>query len=126
MRPKLRALTILVGDWNFTREDTDRIDLTTAEWSKNANDSEEHDDWQKSIFDPFGLHEAWQGELTHRTSLGAARLDRAYVNPHIAEQQYSCWAMAALRGVRSFPRTARSRLPGEARVRKTSGTKTSR
>ncbi len=96
MRPKLRALTILVGDWNFTREGTDRIDLATAEWSKNANDSKEHDDWRKSVFDLCGLHEAWQGELMHRSSQGAAQFDRAYVNPHIAEQQYSCWAMVVL------------------------------
>ena len=38
----------------------------------------------------------WQGEMTHRTTSGTARLDRAYVTPHIAEQQYSGWAATAL------------------------------
>ena len=95
LRPAQRALTILIGDWNFVRETDDRMNLADAGWTGQA-DTTEHDQWTEAVFHPFNFYEAWQSEMTHRTTLGTSRLDRAYVNGHTAEQQYAAWGTTAL------------------------------
>ncbi len=76
IRPRQRALTILTGDWNFVTDQEDRINLLTGDWPRNTKDTEEHEQWNTGIFSTHGLREAWQGELAHRTTQGAAWLDR--------------------------------------------------
>ena len=83
-------------DWNFTKEQDDRISFGTGEWSDNNGDSQEHDDGAEWIFEPWGLHEVGQPETINRTTLGAGRLDRAYLNSHFAKQKFSEWSAKAL------------------------------
>ncbi|CAK0890248.1 unnamed protein product, partial [Prorocentrum cordatum] len=95
LRPRDRATTMLIGDWNFVREANDRLNLSDAEWSP-GSDVEEHRDWATALFEPLGFHEVFQPECTHRTSSSTSRLDRAYVNTHIADQLYRTWTCTAL------------------------------
>ena len=95
LRPQSRALTVLIGDWNFVKDPQDRINLRDAEWS-HTQDEEEHQEWAEGLFSPMGLREVPQPDLTNRTTIGAARIDRAYQNSHLAEQQFSEWSTTAL------------------------------
>ena len=71
-----QALTILVGDWNFVEQQTDRMGLTEAQWTMTP-DTKEYAGWQRHIFTPFNMAEIWQEDMTHHTKLGTSRLDRA-------------------------------------------------
>ena len=122
LRPAQRALTVLVGDWNFVRETEDRMNLADAGWTGQA-DITEHDQWTEAVFHPFSFYEAWQAEMTHRTTLGTSRLDRAYVNGHSAEQQYAAWGTTALAWCPHLsthrPLEVARRMPGPVDQRRT-------
>ena len=95
LRPPGSTLTIIIGDWNFTELRTDRLGYEMAEWSAHP-ETDEHKGWQNIIFTPFRLAEVWQEEMTHHTSLGTSRLDRAYANYNTTEQLYANWSTTAL------------------------------
>ena len=95
LRPPNEVLTLIIGDWNFVTTQTDRMGFAEAKWT-DGTDGDEHKDWRKELLDPLSLHEVWQEEMTHQTTLGSSRLDRAYANFHIAEQLYAGWSTTPL------------------------------
>ena len=96
IRPPEETLTLIIGDWNFVRVDNDRTQLTEQAWGRANEESLEHREWVAELLGPGGFYESRQEEVTHRTSLGASRLDRVYVNPPLASQLYTGWACTAL------------------------------
>ena len=60
LRPQLKVLTVIVGDWNFTKEDTDRVNLEVGHWSK-SKDSAEHADWEDEVFAPTAFRKRGRG-----------------------------------------------------------------
>ena len=44
IRPAARALTVMIGDWNFVREARDRIHFDSGAWN-GGQDEQEHDDF---------------------------------------------------------------------------------
>ena len=95
LRPPSRALTILIGDWNFVRESRDRMNLEAGNWAGQQDESE-HDVFEAELFEPNSVHEVRQMEMTHRNAQGTSRLDRAYVNAHVADQLSRAWVCTAL------------------------------
>ena len=93
--PPNEALTIIIGDWNFVTTQTDRLGFADAKWT-DGTDGDEHKEWRNELLDPLSLQEVWQEEVTHQTTLGSSRLDRAYANFHVAEQLYAGWSTTPL------------------------------
>ncbi len=92
MQPPDRALTILVGDFNFASKPHDRFNKHTGEWT-GAQDAEDQEVFQRIVLDPFELHEWEQEHFTCDTAQARSRLDRVYVNQHLSSQldrHYSC------------------------------------
>ncbi len=78
-----RALTVMIGDWNFVREAEDRMSFADTEWKGNA-ETAEHDQCLAELFGPGRFYQAWQADDNHRTNMGTSRLDPACVNAHMA------------------------------------------
>jgi exonuclease III len=95
IRPPDRALTIILGDWNFVRESSDRFNVQAEEWSGEA-DTAEHRLFDLHLFSKAGLYEVEQSDMTHKSALGVSRLDRAYVNAHLADLTFRPWSTAAM------------------------------
>ena len=96
IRPANRALTLTIGDWNFVREGDDRTNLQEWDPTRNAADVREHDQLANILFDRHGLKEIRQELTTHRNAIGTSRIDRAYVNPHLADSFTHDWKCRAL------------------------------
>ena len=94
LRPQTEALTLLLGDWNFTADPTDRFCRGTAEWT-GAVDSEEASAFALTL-KPHHFHELHQDEFTHSSERGESRLDRVYSNHHLMDQLDRDWGCAAL------------------------------
>ena len=93
-RPQTEALTLLLGDWNFTADPTDRFCRSTANWT-GAVDNEEADALA-TMLKPHRFHELHQDEFTHSSERGESRLDRVYSNHHLMDQLDRDWGCAAL------------------------------
>ena len=94
-RPSSEVLTVLLGDWNFTREARERISLETGSWGTTEG-SAEHEAMHRQLLSPFGFAELFQEEMTHRSTTGTSRLDRGYVNVHVADQLCRRWSSVPL------------------------------
>lgn len=95
IRPQDRALSVIIGDWNFVREREDRYSTLNEDWT-GERDSLEHQEMVAQLLQPFGLYEMMQPAVTHRSVLGVSRLDRAYINAHVVEQEFRPWTVAAM------------------------------
>lgn len=82
---KSSGLTILGGDFNYTTEEGDRINLANAA-DAGRRDKPEQQHFQTILGDPFGLFELHQPSFTFATSNSRARLDRIYANFPVADQ----------------------------------------
>ena len=95
LQPRAKALTILLGDFNFVISKKDRFNKVSGEWTGDSNVSDECS-FQDVLATPFGLHEWDQPELTCDMAQARSRLDRVYVNQHLTEQldrHFSCVAL---------------------------------
>ena len=95
LQPACRALTVLVGDFNFVIRDKDQRVKETGRWSGNS-DAAEAADFDRLIGTPLELHEWEQDELTHDAAAARSRLDRCYTNQHLSyqlDQNCSCVAL---------------------------------
>ena len=73
-----------MGDWNFVKEPEDRLCLRTMDFTPRAdNPLARH---FQSILDAHQLHELEQPALTHENSTAQSKIDRIYINHHIADQ----------------------------------------
>ena len=93
--PKLQALTVLGGDFNYVIEDIDRRALTTASTSGRRDHAEESH-FQRFVAHPHGLFELYQPEFTFASTCSRSRIDRLYANHHVAEQLDKHMLTAAL------------------------------
>ena len=85
LQPASQTLTLMVGDWNFTIHDRDRMSQTTGNWVAEASNSARV--FQEALARPYGLHEMEQDHPTHSSKYVLSRLDRCYTNKALADQQ---------------------------------------
>ena len=98
---RTEVLTILAGDFNFVPREKDRFSKSTCEWTgdKDTKDAEE---FSRLVTLPFQMHELEQMQFTHDNAQSRSRIDRVYINNHVADQldrHYSCAAMAWVKGL---------------------------
>jgi exonuclease III len=79
-----RALAIVAGDFNFVTTTRDRWNKASGEYT-GGSDTAEAAHWRRML-PQSALYELFQPEPTHEGPLSLAKLDRVYVNQHIADQ----------------------------------------
>eukprot|EP00959_Pyramimonas_sp_CCMP1952_P474046 9502777-Pyramimonas_sp.AAC.1 len=67
IRPGSRALTVIVGDWNFVREIRDRLHFDSESWT-GGEDEQEHDDFAEASSSHAGSSRS--GSRSLLTALG--------------------------------------------------------
>ena len=95
IRSQTDTLTIMTGDFNYVVADRDRFCKETGSWSGRRDQIEEAEFTEK-IADPFGLYELEQGHMTQENARARSRIDRVYLNQHIADQLDGHYGCAAL------------------------------
>jgi len=85
LRPCSETLTILAGDFNYDARWCDRWVKDTPRIGRDTETPEEIE-FMTTVAVPFGLHDLRQEDFTHDCALSRARLDRVYLNQHIACQ----------------------------------------
>ena len=99
MRPQSQVLSIMMGDWNFVVDTTDRFEGEEARWT-GRQDAVEAAAFASTFGLPHGFVELDQPEFTHESgrtqARGASRLDRVYSNHHLMDQLDHEWGCSAL------------------------------
>eukprot|EP00973_Karenia_brevis_P031409 4332472-Karenia_brevis.AAC.1 len=85
VQPKDRALTLFGADYNWVTQDVDRRSKSTMHSSGGRNNPDERH-FQATFCQRHGFVELHQPEMTHDGPSSLARLDRLYLNHHLAEQ----------------------------------------
>ena len=75
---------IVLGDFNFAANDSDRISKTGADCHSNNDDRRNANTWN-DIAAKLGLKEFVQDSFTCENSHGWSRIDRVYTNLHLAD-----------------------------------------
>ena len=100
MRPQSQVLSLMMGDWNFVMDTTDRFEGEEARWT-GGQDAVEAATFASTFNQPHGFVELDQPEFTHESgrtqARGASRLDRIYSNHHLMDQLDHEWGCSALR-----------------------------
>ena len=95
LAPREHALTILMGDWNFVMMQDDRFCLRTLQ-STGHTDSPTAKQFE-DFLNNHHLHELEQPMFTHENTTAYSRLDRIYVNHHVADQLDRHFSVSALK-----------------------------
>ena len=85
MAPRSQRLSLITGDFNFVTHPSDRVSLTSGQWS-GSEDAKEAEYWNTELWDPSRCSELRQSKFTHCSGLARSRLDRAYSNHHVYDQ----------------------------------------
>ena len=103
MRPQSEVLSVMMGDWNFVMDTTDRFEGEEARWT-GGQDAREAATFASLFSQPHGFVELDQPDFTHESgrtqARGASRLDRVYSNHHLMDQLDHEWGCSALRWVK--------------------------
>ena len=103
MRPASQALSIMMGDWNFVTDPTDRYQANTATWT-GAYDITEATNFVNLFSKQHQFVELTQPDFTHESgrneARGASRLDRIYANHHLMDQLDHEWGCSPLQWVK--------------------------
>ena len=94
MRPQLKVLSILMGDFNFVMKNEDRLCLRTMEHT-GRHDKPTADRFNQ-LLEEHKLHELEQPIYTHTNTTAHSRIDRIYSNHHVADQLDRTFAISAL------------------------------
>ena len=78
------VLSILMGDWNFVMTHEDRLCLSTMQFTGNSDRPLARN--FQSLLDTHQLHELEQLAYTHENSIAQSKIDRVYINHHLADQ----------------------------------------
>ena len=115
IKPREEALTIMVGDWNFAKDERGRFSKATCEWS-GGQDKQCAANWLKYVQTPHQLHELNQSAFTCDVAGARSRIDRVYVNNFASEQldrRFTCvvlpWTGLSAHRPLSFGRSSASR-----------------
>jgi len=73
----------MMGDFNFVMSPKERWSATRCDWAENG-DKQDAEVLEDYILKPFGLVEWEQSHFTCQAKGARARLDRVYVNQHVA------------------------------------------
>ena len=98
LRPSSQALTVIAEDFNYVSEVEDRYSIVDGSWS-GSGDTVEEQSWHTTVADLFNLREVFQSDYRHSSALGSSKLDRAYSNHHLADQQDHHFGCSALEWV---------------------------
>ena len=96
--PNDNVLSILMGDWNFVMNNEDRLCLRTMEFTGNSDRPLARN--FQLLLDTHQLHELEQLAYTHENTTAQSKIDRIYINHHIADQldrQFSASALPRTR-----------------------------
>ena len=84
LAPNDTVLSILMGDWNFVMETEDRLCLRTMEFTGRADKPLARN--FQAVLDNYQLHELEQPAYTHENTTAHSKIDRIYINHHVADQ----------------------------------------
>ena len=82
--PNDKVLSILMGDWNFVMNNEDRLCLSTMQFTGNSDRPLARN--FQTLLDTHQLHELEQLAYTHENTTAQSKLDRIYINHHLADQ----------------------------------------
>lgn len=85
LRPANTTLTLLGGDFNYVAHPGDRWLKSNATYSPLA-DHHDESNFQATLATPFSFHEIHQPHATHDCHTSRSKLDRFYINQHLADQ----------------------------------------
>ena len=85
LSPTCSTLSIVVGDWNYVVHCKDRWCHAQQNWTGHSN-TKEAEEADELVFHPADLHELYQENHTHFSTIASSRIDRVYTNHHLSEQ----------------------------------------